>query len=248
MEVGGGELGLRAAEDDEEEPGGVERGQECPDHGDHEEHDPERTTVEGVCDDRVLREEAGERRNSHERQRADQERARGPRELPSEAAHLADVLLVRERMDHEPGRQEEERLEEGVRHQVEETGAIRTQPGRDEHVADLAHRRVRDDALDVRLDEGDQTGDEERDPSEHRRQVKNRRCKLEEDVGTGDQVDAGGHHRGGMDQGRHRGRTLHGVRKPGMERELCRLRHGTAEKPERDQDRDRARGLDDLLR
>src|SRR3712207_7902953 len=38
-------------------------------------------------------------------------------------------------------------LEEGVRHQVEHPGAVRTEPDREEHVSDLAHRRVRDHAL-----------------------------------------------------------------------------------------------------
>ena len=39
--------------------------------------------------------------------------------IAAEPAHAADVLLARERVDDDPGREEEQRLEEGVRHQVE---------------------------------------------------------------------------------------------------------------------------------
>ena len=66
-------------------------------------------------DDRVLREEAGEGRDPDEGETADQEHpAREPQRL-AEPAHLADVLLAAQRVDHDPGRQEEQRLEEGVR-------------------------------------------------------------------------------------------------------------------------------------
>ena len=50
---------------------------------------------------------------------ADQEDGVRLRHQLSEAAHLADVLLARERVDDDAGREEEQRLEEGVRHQVE---------------------------------------------------------------------------------------------------------------------------------
>ena len=44
-----------------------------------------------------------------------------------------------------------------------------------------------------------------------------------------DQVDARGHHRGGVDQRGNRGRALHRVRQPGVERHLSGLRDRPAE-------------------
>ena len=46
---------------------------------------------------------------------------------------------------------------------------------------------------------------------------------VEDRVGAGDQVDAGGHHRGCVDQRGHRRRALHRVEQPGLQRELRRL-------------------------
>jgi hypothetical protein len=82
-------------------------------------------------------------------------------------------------VDHDPRRQEEQRLEEGVRHEVEHPGRVCAQAGGHEHVADLAHRRVRDHALDVRLHERDQACEEERDGAEDRREVVNGGSELE---------------------------------------------------------------------
>ena len=51
----------------------------------------------------------------------------------------------------------------------------------------------------------------------------------EERVGPGDEVDAGVDHRRGMDEGGDRGRALHRVRQPDVERELGALAHGARE-------------------
>ena len=40
---------------------------------------------------------------------------------------LADVLLAGERVDDDPGREEEQRLEERVRHQVEHRARVRAE-------------------------------------------------------------------------------------------------------------------------
>ena len=142
-------------------------------------------------------------------------------------------------MDDDPGGHEEERLEEGVRHQVEEPGAVRAEADADEHVADLAHRRVRDDALDVRLDERDSPATSERHGAEDAREVVDVDASSKSGVRAGDQVDAGGDHRRRVDEGADRGRALHRVREPRVERDLRRLGHGAAEEPERDEHRER---------
>ncbi|CAM5241104.1 hypothetical protein SSTU70S_00356 [Stutzerimonas stutzeri] len=48
-------------------------------------------------------------------------------------------------------------------------------------------------------------------------------------MGTGDQVDAGGDHGGGVDQRGHRRRARHRIGQPGLQRQLCRLAHCAAE-------------------
>ena len=109
-----------AAEDDEEEPERVEAGQERAGEADGEQAVAERALRQRRGDDRVLREEAGERRDADERERSRSGttvRVYGQR--LAEPAHPADVLLAGERVDDDPGGEEEQRLEEGVRHQVE---------------------------------------------------------------------------------------------------------------------------------
>ena len=190
--------------------------------------------LSGRRDDRVLREEAGERRDADERERAREEAPLRERHHPPEPAHLPDVLLARERVDREARRHEEQRLEEGVRHEVEHPVRVAADPDADEHVADLRHRRVRDHALDVGLDERDQARDEQRERAGAGGEQLDRPRLLEDRVRARDQVDAGGDHRRRVDEGADRRRALHRVGQPRLERDLRRLRHRAAEQAERD--------------
>ena len=92
-----------------------------------------------------------------------------------EAAHASDVLLVVERVDHDAGAEEQQRLEERVRDQVVDAGRVRADADGAEHVADLRHRRVGDHALDVGLHERDQPGHGERRGADQRDEVGARR-------------------------------------------------------------------------
>ena len=122
--------------------------------------------------------------------------------------------------------EEQQALEEAVGHEVEDRRAPRRPtPERREHVAELAQRRVRQHPLDVGLGERDRGGqdrgeDADRGDDDHRLLG-----VAEERVHPGDEVDAGVDHRRGMDQGRDRGRALHRVRQPDVERELGALAH-----------------------
>ena len=107
---------------------------------------------------------------------------------------------------------------------MEQAGGVGADRDAHDHVADLRHRRVGDDALEVGRGEADRAGDQQRHAADHRADVAGRRGQLEQRVHARDQVDAGGHHRRGVDQRADRGRALHRVGKPGVQRDLRRLR------------------------
>jgi hypothetical protein len=62
------------------------------------------------------------------------------------------------RIDHGPGTEEQERLEEGVGHQMEDGPLPGTDPKGQKHVAYLAHGGIGEDPLDVSLHQGGETG------------------------------------------------------------------------------------------
>ena len=74
----------------------------------------------GRDDDAVLRVEACEQRRADQRQRTEQRRDPGDRHVFAQAAHVADVLVMVHADDHRARAKEQQRLEEGVRHQVED--------------------------------------------------------------------------------------------------------------------------------
>ena len=151
-----------AGRDPEDDPERVEGGEQGADVAADREHPVHAAALDGEREDLVLGEEAGGERECGERQGADQQRLRGERQPLPEAAHLVDVLLVRHRRDHRAGRHEEKRLEEGVGHQVEHPRRVGADRDADDHVADLAHRRVGDDPLEVGDDERDRRRDQQR--------------------------------------------------------------------------------------
>ncbi len=156
----------------------------------------------------------------------------GERQRLAQAAHPVDVLDAAHRADHRAGRHEEHRLEEGVRHEVEDAGGVGAGRDGDHHVADLAHGRVGDDPLQVGLDDRHRRGHHQGEGADDHADARGDVAQLEERVQARDEVDACGHHRGRVDERRHRRRALHGVREPGVERELSRLR----ERADEDQD------------
>ena len=79
---------------------------------------------EGEPEDLVLREEAGERRDAGDRRGGDREGPEGDRDPLRQPAHLADVLLAAQRVDHAAGAEEQAGLEERVRDDVEDRHAV----------------------------------------------------------------------------------------------------------------------------
>ena len=82
--------------------------------------------------------------------------------------HPVERLVARHRADDRAGRHEQQRLEEGVRHQVEERAGVGARGRAHDHVADLGHRRVRDHALDVGDHQRDRSGDQQRQAADDR--------------------------------------------------------------------------------
>ena len=102
------------------------------------------TTIEAVLErlaqDLVLAEEAGERRDAGDGDRADEHRPVGDRDLAPQRAHLVHVLLLVDGVDDRSGAEEEQALEEAVRHQMEDRRDEGADPQAGEHVAELAER------------------------------------------------------------------------------------------------------------
>ena len=132
-------------------------------------------------------------------------------------------------MDDGAGGEEEERLEEGVGHEVEDGGGVGGDSAGEEHVAELGDGGVGEDALDVVLDHADAGGEEGGGGADDGDDAEGVGGAVEEDVAAGDHVDAGGDHGGGVDEGGDGGGAFHGVGEPDVEGDLgglCRRLRG----------------------
>ena len=112
-----------AEEDDDEQPRHVERGQEG-----REERERKDRRIFFVRGARIASLEKNPLKGgtADEGERADGESEKGHSQSAGQPAHLPDVLLVMQRVDDRAGAEEEQRLEEGVREEVEHRGAAAT--------------------------------------------------------------------------------------------------------------------------
>src|SRR5262249_6701460 len=115
---------------------------------------------ERVGHDLVFAPEACERRYASDGYSADEEQPVGPGNLMFQSDHLTNVLLSRERVDHGSGGQEQQCLEEGMRHEMEDRRGIGADSATEKHIAELADSRIGQDPLDVSLDQADGGGEE----------------------------------------------------------------------------------------
>ena len=113
-----------------------------------------------------------------------------------------------------------------------------------EHVRQLAHRGVGEHLLDVVLRQGDgrrEDGREDADAGHH--EHRDRRVGKDR-VGAGDHVDPSVDHGRSVDEGADRGRALHRIGQPDVERKLGGLADRSCEEQQRDnRDRELGRGL-----
>ena len=100
---------------------------------------------------------------------------------------------------------------EGVGEEVEHGALVGADAGGNEHVAELRAGRIGDHPLDVVLRQADGGGEQGGDRADQRNDPLGDRGVLEHRRQQADHVDAGGDHGRGVNQGRDRGRTLHGV-------------------------------------
>ena len=144
-------------------------------------------------------------------------------------SHQAHVLLARHRVDHRPGAEEQQRLEEGVGVEVIDPRRIGRNAAREEHVAELGAGGVGDHPLDVVLAQPDRGGEERGGGSDNGDDRQGIGRVLHHRREPRDQEHARSDHGCGVDQRRDRCRALHGVRQPGVQAELGRLAHGADE-------------------
>ncbi len=155
---------------------------------------------------------------SRDRQAAHEHRARRPGHLLPQAAHRRHFVGARG-MDHRSGAEEQQRLEEGVREEVEHASQPTAQAQGQHHVAQLADGRIGQHAFDVSGGDGDRGGDEERDRAHDGDDQQD--LGREDRVTAADEVNARGDHRGGVDQGADGRGAFHGVGQPDVQGELA---------------------------
>ena len=118
---------------------------------------------ERLGDDRILRVIAAQpdqKRNSaaDDRQAADQHRVSGVGHLLPQPAHLRHVVGMTG-VNHRARAEEQQALEKRVRDQMEQPGQPTADPQGQHHVAQLAHRRIGEHALDIDGRDGDRRGE-----------------------------------------------------------------------------------------
>ena len=116
------------------------------------------------------------------------------------------------------GSQEHQGFKECVGHHMENGGNVAADTNGKEHVPQLADRRISEHAFDVVLRRGDRRREQRRERAHPGDDGHDRGRKLEQRMHSDHEVHPGGDHGGGVDQGRDRRGTLHGIGQPHIER------------------------------
>src|SRR6266436_1343795 len=155
-----------------------------------------------------------------DRQGGDQESPEGNRQPPPQSTHLTHVLLAAKCVNDRTRAQEQQGFEVSVGRQVKNTPAIVMHTFTHKHVAKLADRRIGQDALNVKLKDGDGGGEEGRDTTND---ANGHQCKggnLKQWIGTSDEIHARRDHGCSMDECADRCWTFHCIGQPHIQRQL----------------------------
>ena len=190
----------------------VERGHAGGDHAD--EPQDMITAAPGRPQDSVFRKEAGEWRYAGDRKRRDRHAPESVWQILAKPAHVAHVLFAAETVNHRARPQEQQRLEEGVRHEVKDSSDVVGDTAGHEHVSELRNGGIRQHLLDIGLRNAD-GGGENRGQSADDGDCHHRiRRAMVDRIGAGHHVYASSHHGRGVDERRHWCGALHCVRQP----------------------------------
>ena len=147
----------------------------------------------------------------------------------AQAAHLAHVLLAAHAVNHRAGGEEEQRLEERVRHQVEDGGRVGRDAAAQEHVAELRDGGVGSTRLMSVCTRPMVAANSAVAAPMIATTLKREGRPVEEEMRARDHVDAGRDHRGRVDERGDRRRAFHRVGQPDVERKLRALAGGADE-------------------
>ncbi len=109
--------------------------------------------------------------NARDRKRRAEQRDRRDLHVLEQAAHLPQILFAVQTVNHRARAQEQQALEERVRHQMPDAGRKRAHADAQEHVAELRHGGVGVHFLDVHLRHTDGRREERRRQADHRHGV-----------------------------------------------------------------------------
>jgi hypothetical protein len=222
---------LRPEEREKDHAEGVKRGQR---RGDQPHHAQQRMLQHRMVDDLILAPESRQKRKARQGSRPDQHGDERYRHDPPQPAETADIDNSAHGVHHATRAEEQQRLEEGMREQVEDGRAGGKHPHAQEHVAQLADGGIGQDALHVVLHQGDGRGKQRRTAPDDRDQQHDRVRRRENQPAAHHHVDTGGDHRRGVNQRRHRRRTFHRIGQPDVKRELGALAHRPTKQQHRD--------------
>ena len=189
--------------------------------------------AEGVGQDFVLAPETREWDYSGETEAADYECDISLGHGNPQAAHVAHVEGAGGVVDA-AGAEEQQRLEEGVREQVEDCRAVSARAEREHHIAQLTYGGVGENALDVVRHESHGCGEYGGDAADDGDGVHCGDGQLEYGEEARHEEYARGDHRCGVDERADGRGSFHSVGQPCVERELGGLAHRAGEYAERD--------------
>ena len=131
--------------------------------------------------------------------------------------------------DDGAGTQEQQGLEESVRHEVKHGHRVSRGAQGHSHVAQLRQGGISHYALDVVLDDAQEAHEQGRDGTNHHDEVQSSFRQLEQRRHAGHHENSCSDHGSRVNQGRDRCRAFHRVWQPHVQRELRRFAHGANE-------------------